>query len=99
MNANLDLKSIRPRFNKLLKALMGRITFITVMLVLVAYLVVVWRISSLATAEPPPEAEAAISGSIPKVNKNAVEQIQQLEASNNEVKSLFNEARNNPFQE
>lgn len=98
-NISLDLKSIKPKAKKIFGMVLARATFITVLLVLAAYLVVVWHISSLATAEPPPEAEAAISGSIPKVNKKAVQQIQQLEESSSEVRSLFNEARNNPFQE
>lgn len=99
MNANIDLKSLKPRLKKLLNKVLARATFLTVLLVLVAYLLVVWRISGLATAEPPPEAQTTVANSIPKVNKTAVEQILKLEENNSEVHSLFNEARNNPFQE
>jgi len=102
MSGNLDLKSIRPKLIKLVKLGAAHATFTAVLLVLLAYLLVVWRISTLATSEPSLEAEnTALTGSsrIPKVNKQAVEQIQKLEANSSDLKSIFNEARNNPFQE
>ena len=36
---------------------------------------------------------------LPKIDENAVKNIEQLEDQNIEVQSLFNEARNNPFSE
>lgn len=100
-NANLDLKKIKPLLGKVSQKFSKRLVFIAIIAVLIAYVFTVWRISSLTTAEPSQEAiDAALSETnIPKVNKEAVEQIQSLEESSSEAKSLFDKARNNPFQE
>lgn len=97
-NLTFDLKSLRTKSKKLLPVLAKHATFIAVMIVLIAYLFVVWRISQLAGAEPPATDDTATSA-IPKVDKNAIDQIQALEQSNTEVHSLFDSARKNPFQE
>lgn len=102
MNVNPDIKKLKSKLNGILKTVASRATFVIMLAVLVAYLVMVWRISDLATAEPTPESEIeAITANtnIPKINKEAVEQIQKLEESSSEVKSLFNKARTNPFAE
>lgn len=100
-SANLDLKQIKPLFNKVSKKLSGRMVFLAIVTVLLAYIFAVWQISSLTAAEPTPEElDAALAETnIPKVNKEAVEQIQSLEESSSQIKSLFDKARNNPFQE
>jgi hypothetical protein len=100
-NMNLDLKQIKPLYAKISSRLSGRMVFIAVIGILLAYVFVVWRISSLTTAEPTPEAvsSALSETNIPKVDEEAIEQIQSLEESSNQVKSLFDKARNNPFQE
>lgn len=84
---------------KLLPLLRKHASFIALLLVLLVYLFVVVRVSQLAGAEPSDTADAAAAAQIPKVDKNAIEQIQALEQSNTEVKSFFNAARNNPFSE
>lgn len=99
MKIKLDTKSLIANTKKYLKLVARHATFIATVVVLLTYMLVVWRISSLASAEPSEESEKTISSSIPKVDKKAVEQILKLEESNSEVRSLFNEARNNPFQE
>ncbi len=43
--------------------------------------------------------EAFKGTSRPKLDESAAEQLRQLESSNNDVQSIFNEARNNPFSE
>lgn len=100
-NISLNFKSIKPQFEKLFKKLSKHATFIVITLVLLVYVFMVWRISTLTTAEPSAQAESAALAetSIPRVNRNAVEQIQALEQNSTEIQSLFNQARNNPFQE
>jgi len=97
-NLSFNLKDLRLKVKKLLSVLVKHVTFIALMVVLVTYLFVVWRISQLAGAEPP-AADDTVTSAIPKVDKNAINQIQALEQSNAEVKSFFNSARNNPFSE
>ena len=99
-NLNLDLKSIKPKLKKYLQLLNKHLVFAVLLVILLAYLLVVWRISGLATAEPnTSDTSAEISTAIPKVDKKAVQQILTLEQSSTEIHSLFNSARNNPFQE
>lgn len=95
----LDLKSLEALPKKFSSKAGRHASFAGVMLVLLVYLFVVWRISQLATAEPPEDTTVLIQTSIPKVDKKAIDQIQTLEQNNTEVHSLFNNARNNPFQE
>jgi len=97
----LDFKTILPRMRKLQKQLAGHQLFIAVLVVLLAYVFVVWQISSLATAEPTPEAQATndSTSAAPAIDKNAIKQIQTLEKNSPDVHTLFEAARNNPFQE
>jgi hypothetical protein len=95
---SLDLKSLRKKLNLLIKLLGKHAAFAAILLVLIAYLFVVFKIRTLATAEPD-AGDVTQSPKIPKIDKDAVQQIQQLEQSNTQVHSLFDAARNNPFQE
>jgi hypothetical protein len=99
-NISLNLKSIKPKLKKYMPLLNKHLVFAVTLVVLLAYLIVVWRISGLATAEPnSSDTSAEVSTAIPKVDKKAVQQILTLEQSSTEIHSLFNSARNNPFQE
>lgn len=95
----INIKELIARGRKLAQTAAKHSSFVAIMIVLLAYLVVVWKISSLATAEPSDTDVSAAASSIPKVDKKAVQQIQALEQNNTQVHSLFNQARNNPFQE
>jgi predicted PurR-regulated permease PerM len=98
----LDLKSLnslKPLALKLIKKYSKHAAFGSVLVVLLIYILVVFKISSLAKAEPAPDQTSKTANLIPKVNQKAVSQIQSLEQSNTEIRSLFESARNNPFQE
>ena len=100
-NLNLDLKNVLPKLKKLAQKLIVHLPFIAVMFALVVYLLVVWQIRGLVTAEPSAEDEslALSSTNIPKIDKGAIEQIQSLEQTSPQVKILLDKARKNPFQE
>lgn len=101
MKKDLDLKSInlRPALKKFSKRFGRHAAFGVVLLVLLVYLLIIFKISGLAKAEPDPSQEVDVATSIPKIDKNAVNQIQSLEQNNTDIHSLFESARNNPFQE
>lgn len=101
MSNEIDFKSIASLGKKYFGIVQKHLAFIFVLVVLLSYVFVVWKISSLATVEPTPEEESAAlaATAIPKVNKKAVAQIEALESTNAELHSLFEQARNNPFQE
>lgn len=58
-------------------------------------------ISSLSTMEPTPEQISERSSPIKsaKVDKKIIRQLEQLQDNSVSVKALFDEARDNPFQE
>src|SRR5437868_14385235 len=99
MSKHLKLKSINPiPLLKNFYTKYGQHTvFGVVILVLLVYVFVVLKINTLANAEPGPDQENTVTASIPKIDGNAVNQIQSLENNNTEIHSLFEQARNNPF--
>jgi hypothetical protein len=101
MSKDIDLKAIKPMLKKSWQKVSAHLSFIVIIVVLLAYVFMVFNISKLATAEPSPEDQdlAITATNIPKVNKKAIEQIQSLEQTNTQIHSLFDQARNNPFQE
>lgn len=97
-NIDFNFKSLPDRAKKILPVLVRHGSFAAIIVVLVIYLFVVWRISSLANAEPSPS-DDVVTASIPKVDSKAIEQIQSLAQSNTQIQSFFDSARNNPFSE
>ena|SRR5436190_2387485 len=100
MNKDLKIsfKSLGPKIKQVKNLLITHGPFIAIILILVVYLFVVWRISQLVGAEPPSSDEVT-AASVPKVDKKAIDQIQSLAQSNKEIQSFFNSARQNPFSE
>lgn len=100
-NINFDLKSVKSQARKLLKLEARHAAFLVIMIILTVYLVTVWRIGQLATAEPSAadQAAAQTTGKLLRVDEEAIKQIQELEHRNINIQSLFNEARKNPFLE
>jgi predicted PurR-regulated permease PerM len=101
MSKNISLKSIKlqPLFKKYSKKYGRHTVFGVLIAVLLIYVLVVCKINSLANAEPGPDQETAVTNSIPKINAKDIQQIQDLENNSTQVHSLFEQARNNPFQE
>lgn len=65
------------------------------------YIAVTYRINQLTMQEPTPQAVSERIKTVQriKIDKESIEKLEQLESQNIEVKSLFNEARTNPFSE
>ena len=102
MNINTNLKNYKTIVLKKGRPILAHSVFIIILLVLLVYLFMIWQISSLAKADPTPEAQSQAlltAKKIPRVDKNAIAKIQKLEASNTQLQALFNKARSNPFQE
>jgi p-aminobenzoyl-glutamate transporter AbgT len=106
MKKNIDLKSINlktiiTKVKRLKQVQPKHLTLGIILFVALVYLVTVLKINGLATAEPKddPQTQSKTSSAVPKVDPKAIQQIQKLEQSNPQVHSLFNQARNNPFQE
>lgn len=98
---NTDLKDLKPiliKASKWLKRYMLIISFIVVSLI---YGGLVIQINLLNRKEP---TDAQFNEKIqkitqPKIDEATVLKLKQLESNSDEVKALFKEARENPFQE
>ena len=98
---DLNLKSIKlkPLLAKYSKKYGKHAAFGMLIVVLLTYVFVVMRISSLSKAEPSASQPADTSTLIPRVNQKSINQIQSLETNNTQIHSLFEQARDNPFSE
>jgi len=101
MNKNLSLKSlnISHLFSGALKKYGRHLVFVAIIAVLLSYILVVLKISHLASAEPDNNQSAAGEITIPKVDQKTINHIQKLESNNTQLHALFEDARNNPFEE
>lgn len=101
MNGDINLKAIKikPLLTKLWRRYGKHAVFAAVILVLLVYVFVVFRISTMASAEPGPDQQTTVSTVIPKVDLNTIDQIQHLESVNPNIKAQIDQARKNPFQE
>jgi hypothetical protein len=101
MSKEVNLKSIKfkPLWDKFFKRFRKHAIFASILLVLFVYLFLVFKINSLAQADPKPGQTPANPLAIPKVDKQVINHIQSLEQNNTQLRSLFEQARNNPFQE
>ncbi len=97
----LDIKSIPKKVTGVVKKLGKYSVFIFVILVLLAYGFIVVRIRTLANTEPSDDAvsEQLQTLSKPKIDQQTIDKIQRLQDSNVQVKALFDQARDNPFQD
>lgn len=101
MNKDLNLKSINiiPLVKKYGAQYSRHASFGVIIVILLTYAIVVFKIDKLANAEPSPDQEVVVTTSIPRIDSKAISQIQALENNNTDVHSLFEQARNNPFEE
>lgn len=69
------------------------------LLVAAVYGFVVWRTSVLQNAQPSASSVSSQVQSTPHIDQTTISKIQQLQNSSVNVNALFNQARQNPFQE
>lgn len=98
MNLDLQpiLKKLKPLINFVRKDSVGIFLFI----VACVFGFLIWRIGSLAGAEPGEDAVAEKLQAVvrPKIDPASIKKIQDLEDQNIDIKAYFSD-RNNPFQE
>jgi len=96
-----DVKGLGEKFADVLPKLKRYLPYLFGLLILVLYGYLLYRVNVLNTAEPAASDVASQSqtATVPKVDPNLVKQLQSLQDNSTSVKSLFNDARNNPFQE
>lgn len=77
------------------------VAILFLLLVAAVYSFILLQISSLSNAQPSPGAAnaQAQASATPHIDPNVIKQIQNLQDHSVNVQTLFNQARNNPFQE
>lgn len=101
-NADLkfDLKSLPQQLGSVASKSARYAPVIIFVLIASVYGFVLMRITMLANAQPTgADVSSEISQLTPHIDKNAAAQLENLEDNSVNVKSLFEEARNNPFGE
>lgn len=96
-----DIKNIAKKFTPLVHKVQQSLSFIAILFILLSCGFLVYRIGTLTNIEPTQEqiSEKLKDVRRPKIDQEAINQIQTLESENIEVQSLFKEARDNPFQD
>lgn len=101
MNFDIDLKKL-PDLLKQLQGTVSRYAPVALtVLVLFVYSALIWQINSLSSAEPSDDqiADQLKATQRIKINANTIEKIERLQDQNIKVKTLFEDARKNPFEE
>jgi hypothetical protein len=98
--SNLKLEDIGKQLTGLLGKFRGYSLIIFLLFVLCIYAIVGWRVNTLLTAEPSPEAVSSQvkANAIPQIDPAIVKQLRTLRDNSVNVKVLFDQGRNNPFQ-
>jgi hypothetical protein len=98
-NGNLDLASLSAQASILLKSLRAYRVLIFFLTVASCYGFIVWRINVYSNTPANQSEETAQATSQPHVDPATVQKILNLQSNSVSVQTLFNEARQNPFQE
>ncbi|MEK7603153.1 MAG: hypothetical protein AAB459_02845 [Patescibacteria group bacterium] len=98
---NFDIKQLYPNVLRKLKPLMRYSLLSVILIFLFVYGLMVFRINQLTSIEPSEDqiAEKLKGATRPKIDQKAVDAMLNLEDRSVEVKAIFNQARQNPFDE
>ena len=100
-NQNLNLKTLGPQLLAVAQKLNRYTGLFFFVLIAGIYGFVVLRINTLADVQPTSDdiSAQAPAASIPKIDPKVVKQLETMKDNSVNVKTLFQDARNNPFQE
>lgn len=98
---NLEVKDIIAKLEPLVKNLRHYLVLGFILAVVMAYSFLVFRINTLASQEPDEDAvtERLKTVQRPKIDEDALSKIERLEDQNIQIRTLFQDARDNPFVE
>lgn len=96
-------RSLKELLDKLVAKLQGLQRYSLVLFIVLIALVygfILFRIKTLNDTQPSADAIAAQvkAAQVPHIDEAAIKQLQSLQDNSVNVKTLFNEARSNPFQ-
>jgi hypothetical protein len=93
------MNNLEHQFYQLLKQLLRFRVLIFIGLLVVVYGFIIWRVNGLADPPPAQNATSQAATAGPRIDQATVDKIKQLQDNSVNVKSLFDQARHNPFQE
>ncbi len=98
---DIDLKALGPQLRKLATGSLRYTGIMFFVLVAGVYGFVLFRINTLSSAQPTDSDISAQTKTtaIPKIDPKVVQQIQDLKDNSTNVQTVFEQARDNPFQE
>ena len=98
-NGNIDLASLTTVASNTIKGARAYLALIFFLVVACCYGFIVWKINVYSNTPANQNEETAQVGSQPHVDASTVQKILSLQNNSVSVQALFNEARQNPFQE
>lgn len=98
---NVDIKDIPAKLLATLQGMKKYTLFICILAVLGIFVFIVWQIRQYSSVQPTSDQVITKVNELntPKLDQDAVNKILMLEDENITVEALFNQARENPFQE
>ena len=101
MSQNIDLKAIPQALGKVAGGFKRYRLVLFLLFFAGAYGFLVWQINSLSNVKPSSDQVSAklSGGNSVHVDKTVIDKMQQLQDNSVNVQSLFEQARENPFQE
>lgn len=101
MSKDINIKEISSSLKSAVKKAQSYAGFVFFIGVLLIYSFLVFRISVLSDPKPDDAAVAEQMKTVKRlrIDQNSINRIEQLEDQNVGVQSLFEEARDNPFQD
>ncbi len=101
MSKDIDVKQLGTIGKSALHVLQKYVGFIFIIGTLLIYAFLVFRISTLAQMEPTEDAVLENTKNVKrlKLDQNSISKIEELEDQSIGVQSLFETARDNPFQD
>lgn len=97
----LDVASLRELFGTVVQKIHRYSLVLFLVFVGALYALIVMQIGSLSNAQPSTDDidKQVNAAQLPRIDQSVVDQLKSLQDNSVNVQSLFNEARNNPFQE
>lgn len=97
-NGNIDLAALGTQLGGLTKRLRAYSGFVFFLLVAALYGFILWRINVYSNA-PAAQSSAGTPVAQPHIDPEVAQKMLDLQSNSVSVQALFNEARQNPFQE
>jgi hypothetical protein len=96
---NLNLKDLPEQLGNVFRKVSGYRVFIFFLLVTGVYGYIIWRINTFSNTPASTSEKSSQTVAQPRIDAATVQKIKSLQDNSVRVQSLFDEARQNPFQE